>query len=47
MKAIGIRLPNQQEHEVDNLWPSSLMNEKINTRLAKINGGNFHNPIFG
>jgi hypothetical protein len=21
MKAIGTQLPNQQEHEVDNLWP--------------------------
>jgi DNA-directed RNA polymerase subunit E'/Rpb7 len=32
MKVIGTRLPNQQEHEVDSLWPLGLMNEKINTR---------------
>jgi hypothetical protein len=36
MKVIGTSLPNQQEHEVDSLWPSSFMNEKIYTRLAKI-----------
>jgi len=47
MKAIGTQLPNQQEHEVDSLWPSSLMNEKANTKLAKISGHNFQYPIFG
>ncbi len=36
MKTIGTRLLNQQKHEVDSLWPLGLMNEKANTRLAKI-----------
>jgi hypothetical protein len=47
MKTIGTRLFNQQKHEVDSLWPLGLMNEKVNTRLAKISNGNIHYPIFG
>jgi len=47
MKTIGTPLFNQQKHEVDSLWPLGLMNEKANTRLAKISSGNIHYPIFG